>query len=64
MGSDQNTSPKAEWLSNSDKELRFFAYTCAISGKEGRALSVKSKAEEKAAMAGLREELEKTKLDV
>ena len=64
MSSDLKTSPKAEWLSNSDKELRLFAYTCAISGKEGRALSLKGKAEEKAGMASLREELEKTKLDV
>ena len=39
-------------------------YIRNISGKEGGALSLKGKAEEKAGMAGLREELEKTKLDV
>ena len=64
MSSDQKTSPKAEWLSNSDKELRLFAYTCAISGKEGGALPLQGKAKGGTGITGLRRELEKTKLDV
>lgn len=63
MGSDQITMPKSEWLSNSGRSVRLFAYSCAISGNENGSLST-DKNKEDTGIAGLRKELEKTKLDV
>lgn len=64
MGSDKNIVPKTEFLTNEDCGVRLFAYSCAISRKEGRALPSQGKAKEKVGIAGLRDELEKTKRDV
>lgn len=64
MGSDKNIMPKTEFLTNEDSGVRLFAYSCAISRKEGGALPSQGMAKEKAGIAGLRDELEKTKLDV
>lgn len=64
MESDHNNMPKTELLTNEDCGVRLFAYSCAISRKEGRALPSQGIAKEKAGIAGLRDELEKTKLDV
>lgn len=64
MSSDAITMPGLEWLRNSDKNVRLFAYSCAISGKEGKAVSSKGKAKEDSGITGLMSELEKTKLDV
>ena len=65
MRSDKNSTPKTEWFENDDScGVRLFAYSCAISGNEGRALSSVGKAKEGAGISGLRKELEKTKLDV
>jgi len=63
MGSDVITMPKPEWITN-DGGARLFAYSCALSGKEG---SLSSSDEDKArggtGISGLMKELEKTKLD-
>lgn len=66
MKSDENTMLKPEWVKEDNgRDVRLFAYSCALSGKDGRALdSVKDKAKDGAGISGLRKELEKTKLDV
>ena len=58
------SSRRLSYLQTEDWGVRLFAYSCAISGKEGRALPSQGIAKEKAGIAGLRDELEKTKLDV
>ena len=64
MESDVITMPNPEFITNKNNGVRLFAYSCAISRKEGRALPSQGIAKEKAGIAGLRDELEKTKLDV
>lgn len=66
MVSDENTMLKPEWFEDNDDDVvRIFAYSCALSGKEGRALFAKeNKAMGGTGITGLRKELEKTKLDV
>ena len=66
MGSDEITMPMPEWFKNdAGSGVRVFAYSCALSGKEGRALASKGdKAKDGTGISGLRKELEKTKLDV
>ena len=64
MGSDKHITPKPEWINNDGCGIRLFAYTCAISGKEGGALSSQGKAMGGTGITGLRKELEKTRLDV
>ena len=64
MGSDKNTRVKPEWLSNNGSDVRLFAYSCAISGKEaGASFSSEDKAKGSSGINGLMKELEKTKLD-
>ena len=64
MGSESITVLKPEWLEDSGNGTRLFAYSCALSGSEGRALpSSNGKAKGSSGMAGLMKELEKTKLD-
>ncbi len=61
MGSDENTMLKPEWFAdNEGKGVRLFAYSCALSGKEGGASASKGGT----GITGLMKELEKTKLDV
>ncbi len=61
MGSDENTMLKPEWFENNKgRSVRLFAYSCAISGKEGGA----SASNGGTGITGLMKELEKTKLDV
>ena len=63
MGSDENTMLKPEWFDNdTGSDVRIFAYSCALSRKDGRALGNKAKGG--TGISGLRKELEKTKLDV
>ena len=66
MKSDEITMPMPEWIKNDDGSgVRVFAYSCALSGKEGRALASKGdKVKGGTGISGLRKELEKTKLDV
>lgn len=65
MSSDVNTMPKPEWIPNEGSGARFLAYSYAISGKEGSALtSSEGKARSGSGISGLMKELEKTKLDV
>ncbi len=66
MGSDENTMLKPEWFAdNNSCSVRLFAYSCALSGKEGGALASKGvKAKGGTGITGLMKELEKTKLDV
>ena len=65
MSSDVNTTPKPEWIPNEGSGARFLAYSYAISGKEGSALtSSEGKAKGGSGISGLMKELEKTKLDV
>ncbi|MDY6338786.1 MAG: hypothetical protein SPL61_04045 [Saccharofermentans sp.] len=65
MSSDVNTMPKPEWIPNEGSGARFLAYSYAISGKEGSALtSSEGKAKGGSGISGLMKELEKTKLDV
>ena len=59
MESDVITMPNPEFLTNKGSGVRLFAYSCAISRKEGRALPSQGIAKEKAGIAGLRDELEK-----
>ena len=65
MGSDENTMLKPEWFAdNEGKGVRLFAYSCELSGKDGRAKSSKEgKAKGSSGITGLMKELEKTKLD-
>ncbi len=61
MGSDENTMLKPEWFAdNNSCSVRLFAYSCALSGKEGGASASKGGT----GITGLMKELEKTKLDV
>ena len=61
MGSDEITMLKPEWFAdNNGKGVRLFAYSCALSGKEGGA----SASMGGTGITGLMKELEKTKLDV
>ncbi len=63
MGSDVITMPKPEWITN-DGGARLFAYSCALSGKDGSATSSSGdKAKDGTGISGLMKELEKTKLD-
>ena len=65
MGSDVITMPKSEWIPNKGSGARFLAYSYALSGKEGSALtSSEDKAKSGSGLTGLMEELKKTKLDV
>ena len=65
MRSDENKTPRLELFEEDmGRGIRLFAYSSAISRKEGRALPSQGIAKEKAGIAGLRDELEKTKLDV
>jgi hypothetical protein len=65
MGSDVITMPKPEWIPNKGSGARFLAYSYALSGKEGSALtSSEDKAKSGSGLTGLMEELKKTKLDV
>ena len=66
MGSDEITMLKPEWVADNDGGgVRLFAYSCALSGKEGRALFAKSnKAKGGTGITGLRKELEKKNLDI
>ena len=64
MRSDKSITPKPEWINNDGSGIRLFAYTCAISGKEGGALPSQGKAKGGTGITGLMKELEKTKLDV
>ena len=64
MASDKHTRLKPEWVSNNGSGARLFAYSCAISGNEGGALSSKGSAKDDSGIPGLMNELEKTKLDV
>ena len=65
MSSDVNTMPKPEWIPNEGSGARFLAYSYALSGKEGSALtSSEDKAKSGSGLTGLMEELKKTKLDV
>ena len=59
MESDHNIMPKTELLTNEDCGVRLFAYASALSGKEGGASASKGGS----GITGLRNELEKTKLD-
>ena len=59
MESDVITMPKPERITH-DGGARLFAYSCALSGKEGGASASKGGS----GITGLRNELEKTKLDV
>lgn len=64
MGSETITVLKPEWLEDSGNGTRLFAYSCALSGKDGRAKSPKEgKAKGSSGITGLMKELEKTKLD-
>ena len=60
MDSDVITMPNPEFLSNKGSGVRLFAYASALSGKEGGASASKGGS----GITGLRNELEKTKLDV
>ena len=65
MGSDVITMPNFEFHANDECGVRLFAYSCALSGKEGRAMFAKSNmAKGGTGITGLRKELEKTKLDI
>lgn len=66
MRSEEKKTPKSEWFStDSDKGVRILAYTYAISGKEGSvAPSEGGSTKGSSGIAGLMNELEKTKLDV
>jgi hypothetical protein len=65
MGSDVITMPKPEWIPNKGSGARFLAYSYALSGKEGSALtSSEDKVKSGSGLTGLMEELKKTKLDV
>ena len=66
MESDEITMLMPELIFNDDgKGVRLFAYSSAISGKEGKASASKEvKAKVGSGFTGLREELEKIKLDV
>ncbi len=66
MGSDEITMPMPEWFKTGEGSgVRLFAYSCALSGKDGRAFSSKGdKAKGGTGISGLMKELEKTKLDV
>lgn len=66
MKSDENTMLKPEWIKEDNgRDVRLFAYSCALSGNDEGALnSAKGKAKDGAGISGLRKELEKTKLDV
>ncbi len=64
MGSKEITDLKPEWFKGTGSGTRLFAYSCALSGSEGRALpSSNGKVKGSSGMAGLMKELEKTKLD-
>ena len=65
MSSDENTMLEPEFIYNDDgKGIRLFAYSCAVSGKEGSALSTKeAKARNGSGITGLMKELEKTILE-
>ena len=64
MGSESTNVLKPEWLEDSGNGTRLFAYSCALSGSEGRALpSSNGKVKGSSGMTGLMKELEKTKLD-
>ena len=64
MGSDVITMPKPEWIPNKGSGARFLAYSYALSGKEGSALtSSEDKAKSGSGLTGLMKELKKTKLD-
>ena len=64
MGSESTTVLKPEWLEDSGNGTRLFAYSCALSGKEGKAKSSnEGKVKDNSGINGLMKELEKTKLD-
>ena len=64
MSSDVITMPKPEWTSTNGSGARFLAYSYALSGKEGSALtSSEDKAKSGSGLTGLMKELKKTKLD-
>lgn len=64
MGSEVITDLKPEWFKDTGSGTRLFAYSCALSGSEGRALTASNgKAKGGSGIAGLMKELEKTKLD-
>ena len=65
MGSDEFTMPKPEWCTDkSGSGARLYAYSCALSGKNGNVLaSSDGKAKVGTGIAGLMKELEKTRLD-
>ena len=64
MGSESTTVLKPEWLEDSGNGTRLFAYSCALSGKDGGATSSSGdKAKDGTGISGLMKELEKTKLD-
>ena len=64
MGSEVITDLKPEWFKDTGSGTRLFAYSCALSGKDGRAKSSKEgKAKGSSGITGLMKELEKTKLD-
>ena len=61
MSADDFTMPNPEWCyDKSGRGVRLFAYSCALSGKEGGASASKGGT----GITGLMKELEKTKLDV
>jgi len=66
MSSDKNDKSIAEWIKPDESYgVRLFAYSAALSGKDRGALaSSETKAKGGTGITGLREELEKTKLDV
>ena len=65
MGSDEITMPKTTyWAVDNGKKARLYAYACALSGKDRKAsFSSVDKATGGTGISGLREELEKTRLD-
>ena len=64
MGSESITVLKPEWLEDSGNGTRLFAYSCALSGKEGKPKSsTEGKVKDSSGINGLMKELEKTKLD-
>ena len=65
MSADDFTMPNPEWCyDKSGRGVRLFAYSCALSGKEGGSLSSSDgKAKNSSGISGLMKELEKTKLD-
>ena len=65
MGSDEFIMPKPEWCTaKSGSGARLYAYSCALSGKNGCVLtSSDSKAKVGTGITGLMKELEKTRLD-